>query len=66
MAGGDKDEEALLRRIQQRGDAKDKSSAIAIAKERNLLTQDGKNLRLTSKGRRAASEARRVLEGKKG
>lgn len=54
--GGDKAEEALLRRI-QRGSNVDKARAVAIAKSQGLLRQSGENLVLTEKGRNAAANA---------
>jgi len=60
----DKGEEALLRAIRSGGKRMSKSEAIAIAKDRGWMKQNGKHLELTSKG---AQHARKAManEGKK-
>ncbi len=62
-----KEEAALLHRIKSNVKAeKLKTSpigaAIAIAKSQGFIIQDGKNLKLTNKGKEAAGKAIKTLE----
>ncbi|HKJ89412.1 MAG TPA: hypothetical protein VKA48_13015 [Gammaproteobacteria bacterium] len=59
---GDKGEEALLRRIMESSDIS-KSKAIAIAKSRGWIKQNGKHLELTAKGKQ---HARKAMQHNKG
>lgn len=49
-------EEALIQRVMRSSDVS-KSQAIAILKDRGMLTQKGERLQLTEKGRSAAEKA---------
>lgn len=51
--------DSLLQRMQQGGLSRD--NAIATAKDRGLIKQDGDSLALTDKGRDAARKAKQSL-----
>jgi len=61
-------ESALLQRIESNVDLSKsevdnkKGAAIAIAKGRGFLEQDGKNLKMTEKGKKAAQKAVNTME----
>ena len=55
----DKAEEALFRRMQKSDSVNSKAAAIAVAKDKGMVKQDGESLALTDKGRKAAKKARK-------
>lgn len=62
MPGGrpNKMQNALLKRMQQNGMSR--QGAVATAKKKGLIKQEGKHLALTDKGRSSARKATRHLQ----